>query len=60
MSFVLLEAKKNAWNNNGGKDYHLKFQIEPDQVANKNLPLGKIGDIVQEIIDCETVYVNFK
>jgi len=25
MSFVLMEAKKNQWHNNGGKDYHLKF-----------------------------------
>ena len=25
ISYVLCEQKKNAWYNNGGKDYHIKF-----------------------------------
>jgi hypothetical protein len=58
MSYVFLEQKKNAWYNNGGKDYHIKFAIEPEHHKNKHLPLGKIGDVVEEIIDCETVYVS--
>lgn len=59
MSYVLLEKNRNHWHNNGGRDYHIKFIIEPEHHHNKNLPMGKIGEVVGEIIDCETVYTSW-
>jgi len=52
MSYVLLEQKKNRWYNNNSRDYHIKFAIEPENHPHKhkNLPPGKIGDVVAEII----------
>ena len=60
VSYVLLEQQKNQWHNNGGRDYCIKFEVEADhnQSTNKNLPFGKIGDVVKEIIDCEVNYVS--
>jgi hypothetical protein len=26
MSYVFFEKNKNAWQNNGGRDYHLRFE----------------------------------
>ena len=49
MSYVFLEQKKNRWYNNNSKDFHLKFQVEVPRTA-KHLPLGKIGEVVDQII----------
>lgn len=50
---------KNIWHNNGGKDYTIRMMADlVNKVRDKNLPLGKIGDVVNEIIECETVYVS--
>jgi hypothetical protein len=58
-----MEKKMNIWHNNGGKDFNIKFLIEGEGGNNddkiKNLPLGKIGDVVREIIECEVDYVKF-
>lgn len=58
MSYVMFEKNKNWWHNNGGRDYHIKFMIEPEHRRSKHFPTGKIGDVVAEIIDCEVVYVK--
>lgn len=61
ISYVLHEPKKNAWHNNWGKDYHIKFMIESEGNhvhRGKGFPFGKLGDVVAEIIECETVYVS--
>jgi hypothetical protein len=26
LSYVLMEQKRNQWHNNGGRDYHIKFE----------------------------------
>lgn len=60
MSYVFLEQSKNIWHNNGGKDYHIKFVVEPEGHRDKHFPPGKLGDIVGEIVECETVYVKLE
>ena len=58
ISFVLLEQKKNCWYNNYSKDWHIKFEgigIAKDRPS--HMPLGQIGNVVQEIIECEVNYV---
>ena len=59
---MLLEKNKNRWHNNGGRDYHIKFDQEAEHhdngSRNPNLPPGKIGDAVAEIIEVEVVYVS--
>ena len=56
LSFVFLEQKKNFWHNNNSQDFHIKFLIDAVGDRPKHLPLGKIGDVINEIIECETVY----
>ena len=56
LSFVLFEKKKNAWYNNSNRDYHIKFELSPPPMGTHHH--GKIGDVVKEIIECETVFVS--
>ncbi len=57
MSYVLMEKGKNWWHNNGGQDYGIRFSLENEiHPVNPILPLGKLGEIVGNIIECETVY----
>jgi len=53
---VFFEKAKNAWYNNNNRDYHIKFTLDVPS-SQKHLPLGKIGEVVDQIIQVETVYV---
>lgn len=55
ISFVLMEKTRNQWHNNGGRDYMIKLALaEPGSGDHiKHMPLGKVGDVVREIIECE-------
>jgi len=65
INFVYFEKQKNWWHNNSGKNYQLELMVESnndsngDNPLNSNLPLGRIGDAVREILECETVYSSW-
>ena len=49
LNFVVKEGE--TWHNNGGKDYHIQL-AEP----NPNLPSGRLGEIIENIIQAEVEY----
>jgi hypothetical protein len=55
ISFVLTEKKKNVWHSVGGKDQVIAFcpNPEPEVAHVEGTPRGKIGEVVQQIVDCE-------
>lgn len=61
MSYVFMEPLRNYWHNNGGRDYCIKFElpsIAPPQEGEAHHH-GKIGEVLKEIVESETVYVRF-
>lgn len=55
ISFVLTEKGKNVWHSPGGKDSVIAFCPNPEpEIANvEGGPKGKIGEVFQQIVDCE-------
>ena len=58
LSFVYMEKNKNYWHNNNSRDYHVKFSVDKNESGEriKGLPLGKMGDVLNEIILSETTH----
>ena len=54
--FVIFDPTKNAWYNNGGKDYTIKFKMNMDKLKNMQIKLSSgyvIPFYMLDIINCE-------
>jgi alpha-glucan, water dikinase len=64
INFVVLERKRNIWFNNGGQNYQIVCALGALQPTSdldaELLPLGrKLGEVIQNIVQCETVYESW-